>query len=158
MNVLFVGFVVLLVAVVIALLLIRVLKRRLGVLVNEVTYLDSEKTPGELLYAKSINLVGKPDYLVRQKTMIIPVEVKTGVTPLEPYLNHVMQLMAYCLLVEENYRVRPDGGFLKYPTKEFHIAYTDEAKTSLVNLINEITKNRITNEEFFCDHPQHNQK
>jgi CRISPR-associated exonuclease Cas4 len=140
------------------LLLIRVLKRRLGVLVNEVAYLDSDKSPGELLYAKSINLVGKPDYLVKQNKMIIPVEVKTGATPAEPYLNHVMQLMAYCLLVEENYGIRPVGGYLKYPKKEFKVAYNDEAKTSVVNLITEITQNVITNEEFFCDHPQHNKK
>jgi CRISPR-associated exonuclease Cas4 len=55
------------------------------------------------LYAQDVQLVGKPDYLIEQKDgMIVPVELKSGRAPEEPHDGHVLQLAAYCLLVEEN--------------------------------------------------------
>lgn len=132
------------------------LRRNLGVLTNKVMYSDTDKLPGQTLYSKSLNLVGRPDYLVRQNNMIIPFEVKTGHTPQEPYMSHEMQLMAYCFLVEENYGVRPVGGYLKYPEKEFKIIYTDEAKESLAVVVREITESINSDIEFSCNHDQHN--
>ena len=55
----------------------------------------------EPLYASGANLAGKPDYLVRRWRYVLPVEVKSGPAPAEPYRSHVLQLAAYCLLVEE---------------------------------------------------------
>src|SRR5688572_13440327 len=85
------------------LLLLFISKKRsdFGILNSTKIYSDTDKNPGETLYSKTINLVGKPDYLIKEDGMIIPVEIKTGKTPKTPYLNHTMQLMAYCLLVEE---------------------------------------------------------
>jgi len=131
-------------------------KKRFGVLTNKRIYSDTAERPGKTLYAKSVNLIGKPDYLIEQKGMVIPVEVKTGKTPPEPYLNHTMQLMAYCLLVEENYRKRPPGGYVRYPNQEFHLQYTDEARASLLELIGELNELKRTNVEQRCGHPEHN--
>jgi CRISPR-associated exonuclease Cas4 len=131
-------------------------KRSLGVLTQEVTYRDTEKEPGKTMYAKTLPLVGKPDYLVRDQGIVIPVEVKTGKTPSFPYDNHTMQLMAYCLLVEENLGVRPPGGYLKYPDKEFKIKYTPEAEQSVRDLVAEITRAKESGTEPHCSHPQHN--
>lgn len=130
--------------------------KSLGVLKNRPIYSDSENQPGEILFSKTLSLSGKPDYLIKQDDMIIPVEIKSGRTPNEPYQNHEMQLMAYCLLVEENYGIRPAGGFIKYPEKEFKVAYTDEARNAIKDLVGEMLLLKISNKEPHCNHPEHN--
>lgn len=135
---------------------LRVKEKGFGILGGKRVYSDSDRKPGIVLYSSTINLVGKPDFIVKDGDNYIPVEVKTGRTPSEPYQNHVMQLMAYCLLVEENYDQAPIGGFLKYPEKEFKILYTPEAKEAVISLAQEITKLKISGEELYCHHPEHN--
>lgn len=131
-------------------------KQKFRILNGQIIYKDTNQTPGTVLFAKSIALSGKPDYLIKDQNMIFPVEIKTGRAPGEPYENHVMQLMAYCLLVEENYGVRPVGGFLKYPGKEFKIAYTDEARSSIRELVGEMLLLKHSGKELHCNHPEHN--
>lgn len=140
------------------LLLVNKQAKSFGVLTQNRIYSDSETKGGKVLFSKSLSLLGKPDYLIKEKGMIYPVEVKTGKTPTSPYLNHTMQLMAYCLLVEENFKIRPTGGYLKYPSKEFKIAYTDEAKSALKVLVSEILHHKQSGEELHCDHPNHKLK
>jgi CRISPR-associated exonuclease Cas4 len=131
-------------------------KRQLGILgKNKHFYEDTQGKPGELLYAKTIPLVGKPDYLIREHGMILPVEFKSGRTPAYPYTSHTMQLMAYCFLVEEHFGIRPLGGYLRYPKGEFKIAYTDEAKKSVLQIVQEIQQNKQKNTEQHCKHKEH---
>ena len=66
-----------------------------------------------------------------------------------------MQLMAYCLLVEECYGIRPEGGYIRYPKKEFPIAYTDEARNAVIALVKELTLYKESGKEFTCHHPEH---
>jgi len=132
-------------------------KKGFGALTNTIIYHDTQMSPGQVLYAKSINLKGKPDYLIKKKDNIIPVEVKRGSkTPREAYENHTMQLMAYCLLVEENYHIRPPGGIIKYREKEFPIAYTKEAEKYLRLAIQDMTALKQSGIELHCKHPEHN--
>lgn len=131
-------------------------KKNFGVLNSKRFYTDSDKSPGEVLYSKSIPLVGRPDYIIKQNNYFIPVEVKTSKTPRTPYENHIMQLMAYCYLVEETYRITPPGGFLKYPKKEFYIQYTNQAKEGIRTIVKEILQKKKTNQEISCPHPHHN--
>lgn len=142
------------------LLLLHVFREHLqfGILRNERIYQDTEKTPGEILYARTIPLIGKPDYLIKHNNTIIPIEVKTGKTPKSPYANHIMQMMAYCYLVEEQYGIKPPGGYIHYPNREFHIAYTHEARESVKKLVRELMYYKKTNTEFSCTHPEHNIK
>lgn len=133
-------------------------RKQFGTLLNEKVYTDTEQTPGEILYSNTIPLMGKPDYLVKEGEELIPVELKTGKTPTEPWENHVMQLMAYCYLVEENYGVRPKGGIVKYPEREFKLLYTDEAKQGVINTVLEIMQAKESEQEYACTHPNHNQK
>ncbi len=149
-------FIVLLVIISILLIILLSMKLRLGSLTNNVIYSDTDKQPGQVIYAKSLPLVGKPDYLIRHKDSIYPVEVKTGRTPKAPYPNHIIQLMAYCLLVEENYGAKPRIGFIKYPEAEFQIEYTYKAKQEVKALVNELLNLKQTNKEQFCNHPEHN--
>src|SRR5262245_59767531 len=95
------------VLVILAGILILVLTRRkreeLSLPVGEVIYEDTPERRGHLLYSHALKLSGKPDALIKQRQMIIPIERKTGRTPTDPYPGHIMQLAAYCHLVEQAY-------------------------------------------------------
>ncbi len=85
------------------------LRRRAGIPGGRVVYSDTRawRECPDPLYAPSVNLRGKPDYLVQKLRYVIPVEIKSGPAPDEPYRSHVLQLAAYCLLVEQEYEQRP---------------------------------------------------
>ncbi|MEZ4671027.1 MAG: Dna2/Cas4 domain-containing protein [Anaerolineae bacterium] len=94
-------------------------------------YNDSPELPGETLISRSLKLAGKPDILIRNGDMVVPVEIKTGRVPDIPFLGHIMQLAAYCHLVEQHYHTRPTHGILRYGTKEFKIPYTTDLEQQL---------------------------
>jgi CRISPR-associated exonuclease Cas4 len=74
------------------------------------------------LFSRAHRLTGRPDYLVEYRHELVPVEVKSGRPSKDgPYPSHVLQLAAYCLLVEETHGRRPPYGI---------ILYTGESKTS----------------------------
>lgn len=87
------------------------------------------------LFAPRYGLIGRPDYLIRQGKMIIPVEVKTTPAPRYPYSSHVMQLIAYCLLVEETLDVRPPYGWIRYRDRAFRVEYTSELRKELLRVL-----------------------
>lgn len=94
-----------------------------------------------VLHAKSVRLVGKPDYLVRQNDgAIIPVEVKSSLAPERPWEGQVLQLAAYCLLVEETHGVRPPYGILQYKDEAFAVTYTPELELDLLDLLAEMSE------------------
>jgi len=79
------------------------------------------------LFSRQYQLAGKPDYLVREGRAIIPAEVKSSRAPTEgPRQGHVLQLAAYCLLVEEIEGVRPAYGIIKYADAAFRVDNTPE--------------------------------
>jgi CRISPR-associated exonuclease Cas4 len=121
-------------------------------------YQDTLKQPGKILYAKTLNLCGKPDYIIKKDGVYIPVEEKPRAkTPYAPWPNHKIQLMAECFLVEEHYGIRPPGGVLRYKEREFWIAYTDEEKEAVRRITEEITGYKMQGgAHFSCRHPQHN--
>ena len=87
-------------------------------------------------YSRTHRLTGKPDYLVQQGRDIIPVEVKSAHAPSDgPRRSHVLQLAAYCLLVEEAYRQRPKYGIVKYADRMFAVDYTEALQTALLDVI-----------------------
>ena len=107
---------------------------------GRVVYTDT-RAWGEVdqpLYDPVWDLTGKPDYLVRQGRMVIPVEVKSGRTPAAPYDSHIFQLAAYCLLVERVMDVRPDYGLIRYPQRTFQVDYTPALEKQLKDLLDEI--------------------
>lgn len=113
-------------------------------------------TDSEAIHSLSLPLKGKPDFINKEKGFYIPVEVKSGETPPEPTVAHTMQIMAYCLLVQEQYGVRPLGAVLKYPKKEFRVAYTTEAETAVRSVVSEMLHHKRVGTQFTCTHPEHN--
>lgn len=131
-------------------------KKSLGVLSGDAVYTDTQKLPGEILYSETLQLKGKPDYIIKKGDEYIPVEVKTGKTPNMPYRNHVAQLFAYCALIQEKYSVRPKYGVIKYPEQEFEIEYTEQGEQGIQQLISEMQEMKQSDVELQCSHKEHN--
>ena len=111
-----------------------------GLPVGRVVYTDTRSWGAveKPHYDAALAITGKPDYLVAQGEIFIPVEVKTGHTPGNPYDSHVFQVAVYCLLVEKNFGKRPPYGIIHYPNRDFIVDYTSELESSLLNLIADI--------------------
>ena len=92
------------------------------------------------LFAASLGLTGKPDYLVQSEGAIIPIEVKSGRPPAAPYDSHIFQLAAYCLLVEQTYGKRPPYGILHYSGRDFAVDYTTQLESALLDQLAEIRR------------------
>lgn len=90
------------------------------------------------LYDPETGLTGRPDYLVQQGNLFIPVEVKSNLAPPQPYDGHIYQLAAYCYLVELSHGVRPPYGILHYRNRTYAIDYTPALREELLSLLREM--------------------
>ncbi len=95
------------------------------------------------LFSAELELTGKPDYLVEKDGKLIPVEVKTGRAPTQPYDSHIFQLAAYCLLVEKSFGKRPPYGILHYPDRDFAVDFSPELETALLDLLAEMRRDEV---------------
>lgn len=96
------------------------------------------------LLSRRYGLVGKPDYLVEQEVggqlHVVPVEVKSRSKPPVPYASHILQLGAYCLLVEDTYKVRPAVGLLHYTDATVEIPFDDSLRRQVIDAAAEIRR------------------
>jgi CRISPR-associated exonuclease Cas4 len=90
------------------------------------------------LFARRIGLTGKPDYLLDIRGSVVPVEVKPGRRANRPYESDLMQLAAYCLLVEETSGAAPPYGLLRYAERTFRLDYTPRVRDELLALLDEM--------------------
>ena len=90
------------------------------------------------LFSERYRLTGKPDYVVRQGRVLIPVEVKPRRQALQPYASDIMQLAAYCLLLEDERGQSPPCGLIRYQSETFRIPYTRALRAQLLTLLDEI--------------------
>ncbi|MFQ3662721.1 MAG: CRISPR-associated protein Cas4 [Chloroflexaceae bacterium] len=90
------------------------------------------------LVAARYGLTGKPDYLIERGGVLIPVEVKPGRRALRPYDADLMQLAAYCLLVEETTGRAPPYAVLRYASATFRLDYRPDVRRRLVALLAEM--------------------
>lgn len=140
-----VGFALMVVAVV-ALWRGRRLWAESGLPAGEVVYSDAGTwyPTHDTLVALDLKLMGKPDYLIKQANgRILPVEVKSRLAPSQPFESHVLQVAAYCLLVEQNYGIRPTHGILQYQDKAFSIGYTAELEENLLELLAQMRQDML---------------
>ena len=96
---------------------------------------DEIKAP---LYDPIARVSGRPDYLVRQREKVIPVEVKSGRTPESPYDSHIFQVAAYCMLVEREFGKRPPYGIIHYGKRTFTVDYTVEMENAMLDVLTEM--------------------
>lgn len=92
---------------------------------------------GEVVYSDhtlsvpSEGLVGKPDYVVRGKDGLIPVEVKSCASDSPYRWTHVLQLGCYCMLVHEEWGQRPPYGVLEYADRRIQVPFTPDLEALL---------------------------
>jgi CRISPR-associated exonuclease Cas4 len=108
-----------------------------GLPAGRVVYADTDdwRPPDKPLFSAAYGLTGRPDYLVQTRAGLIPVEVKSSATPSQPYPSHVLQLAAYCLLVEETTGQAPPHGLIQYPDTVFEVGYTPTLRSQLLTLL-----------------------
>ncbi|MEJ5313559.1 MULTISPECIES: CRISPR-associated protein Cas4 [Anaerolinea] len=90
------------------------------------------------LYDPETGLTGKPDYVVKVGGALVPVEVKSGWAPAEPYDSHIFQLAAYCLLLARTSGKRPPYGLIHYRNRTFAVDYTPALEEALLAVVEEM--------------------
>lgn len=117
---------------------------QLGLPAGEIVYSDTGtwRAVDDPLLSRRYGLVGKPDYLVAIKVggqaLTVPVEVKHGNHVRRPRSGHILQLGAYCLLVEDNVGQRPPYGLLHYGDGTLQIPYTESLRAAVLAAITAI--------------------
>lgn len=109
---------------------------------GQIIYTDTRNwgTVEKPLYDPRLSLAGKPDYLVEQDDLIIPVEVKSTRVTEAPYDSHIYQLAAYCMLVERTFEKRPTYGIIHYPNRTYRVDYTETLESTLLDLLADIRR------------------
>ena len=115
-------------------------QRAAGLPGGRIIYADSKTwgTPERPFFDPLSGLTGKPDYVMKQNDQLLPVEVKSAYAPAEPYESHLMQLMAYCYLIERATGQRPPYGILRYRNRTFAIDYTRARENRLMDILDEM--------------------
>lgn len=113
-----------------------------GLPAGRLTYIDTAASDRceRPLYSGRYRLTGRPDYLVRVRGDLIPVEVKSSSAPSQPYLAHVLQLAAYCLLVEEQEGRAPPYGIVKYSDRAFEVDYDRALRARVLEVLDHIRR------------------
>lgn len=117
------------------------LRRQSGLPAGQVLQSDTGVgTPGRPMYSRTYGLAGTPDYIVRAGRDVVPVEVKPGRTEGEPRESHMLQLLAYCLLLEETRGKAPPYGLLRYSNDTFKIDYNRQTRAYLLEALDEMRR------------------
>lgn len=92
---------------------------------------------GEPLSSSEAPLLGKPDYIVRGSDGgLVPVLRKLNVQHARsPQSNHVIQIAAYCLILEDYSELPPTHGILCYADRQFTIEYTPAIRKKVLRLL-----------------------
>jgi CRISPR-associated exonuclease Cas4 len=163
MTYLFVALIILLLITLVSRVAARRASRRSGLPGGQLLYSDTGYPVGRIgsieknqegarqekpLTSRSHGLTGRPDYLVRTEEGIIPIEVKSTRCPASgrPYDSHVMQVAAYCLLVEDVVRESVPYGIIRYSDREVIVEYTVELRDELMMLLEEMREARAADD------------
>ena len=106
-----------------------------------------------LLESKRLGIRGRPDYIIQRDDSYMPVEKKTGRTPKGPLFSHIVQLIAYCMLVEESFGPVPYG-VIEYEEKKYSIDNSDELQETVLELRDQLLHDRARDEA----HRNHDRK
>lgn len=82
----------------------------------------------QLFVSEKYGLSGRPDYILEKDGEKIPVDIKTGRIPRGPLFSHILQVGAYCILMEDEFGKAPPYGLLKYGENVQEIDYNAELK------------------------------
>ncbi|UCE81372.1 MAG: CRISPR-associated protein Cas4 [Methanobacteriota archaeon] len=111
---------------------------------GKIEYIDMDDS--KVFISEKYGISGKPDYVMKLGDQQIPVEVKKGRTPQGPLFSHIVQIAAYCLLIEDATGIPPPYGVLRYPEQEHEIEYNEDMKKVLLEKVQDIRRARIKGE------------
>lgn len=109
---------------------------------GEIEYIDMDKA--KAFKSEKYGLSGRPDYIIKLDAGLIPVEEKKGRTPRGPLFSHILQVAAYCMLIEEVEGKAPPYGILKYPEHEHEIEFNEDLKVVVLEKLDEMRKILVT--------------
>jgi len=115
---------------------------------GRITYIG-ENDDARVLRSEEHGLTGRPDYILEIDGGLVPVEVKTGRVPRGPLFSHVVQLAAYCLLLESEGAVT--HGILRYGDVEHIVAFDDNLRSILNKKMSEM-REAMASGEVHRDH------
>jgi CRISPR/Cas system-associated exonuclease Cas4 (RecB family) len=95
------------------------------------------------LVSKRHFLVGSPDMVIDEDGYRIPIEMKTGRIPHSPFFSHQMQLGAYLILMDTNFKQNTPYGYIDYvpdtgELKRFRIDWDMVTKALVLSKVSEI--------------------
>jgi CRISPR-associated exonuclease Cas4 len=112
---------------------------------------DIDKGGGdnEPLVSRRHFLIGSPDLVIEENGLKIPVEIKSGRVPPKPHFSHVMQLGAYLILIDANFKQVTPYGYVEYrPSEGNRRRFTEEwdmmAKAMVLSKVSEIRESEKT--------------
>lgn len=105
---------------------------------GDLVYIDSTAEKPKLFVSKKHGLSGRPDAVVMDGEHHIPVELKTGRVPRGPLFSHILQVVAYCVLLEEEYGKAPPYGIIRYGETAYEIEYNVDQRTLLLQKLGEM--------------------
>jgi len=105
---------------------------------GKIEYIDMDKA--KAFKSEKYGLMGRPDYVIKLDDNLIPVEEKKGRTPMGPLFSHILQVAAYCLLIEDASGKAPPYGLLKYPEHQHEIEYNNDLKKVLLEKLADMRK------------------
>jgi CRISPR-associated exonuclease Cas4 len=119
-----------------------VLRRRITVLPGEVIYRDEPDAP--TLVSQRYALRGRPDYVTPEKRGLVPVEVKSRALGDKgrPYDGERAQVLAYCLLAEEDLGGPVSHGLLQYRDRSIVVPFGDRERREIAALLAEMEATR----------------
>jgi CRISPR-associated exonuclease Cas4 len=108
-------------------------KKTYGIPEGVILYSDLN-VPADALFSSRYRLTGKPDYIVRKENHCIPVEVKSGKGP-HPHQSQVLQLAAYCQILEDTSGLFVPEGILVYNNVPYTIKYDPKLRFELESVM-----------------------
>ncbi len=136
-----------------------VFKRRKHQVKHQITYVDTNDRKPKLFISAKYGLSGRPDYVIMSDEEHIPVEMKTGRVPRGPLFSHILQVAAYCILMEEEFGTPPSHGILRYGQSEHVVDYDLALKQMVIMKLDEMraimrsgAAHRNHNKEGKCRH------
>jgi CRISPR-associated exonuclease Cas4 len=128
----------------------RRMRARSGLPAGQIIYSDTgaEEAVEAPLISRRYGLVGRPDYLVHtqegSRRVVVPLEVKKrrGASGEQRHPGHVLQLAAYCMLVEEVHGVTPPYGLLRYADGTLRVPFTEELRREVLAAADAIRRAR----------------
>ncbi len=110
---------------------------------GEIKYVDQGNT--QMLRSDRYGLQGRPDFILQVEGEVVPVELKSGRTPKGPLFSHILQVAAYCLLLEEAGE-QVSHGVLRYEEAEHEVEFNPDLRNIVITKLDEMRKLRETGE------------